>query len=136
MAIAVNQYARDVLDALTSGLTSSQPARTLNSRPGTFMAVHVELIWPHRFSVAHYGEQNGDLMRDPEMVFYRDESGDYFASYWRNDYAHVEQESLVIVNGHVASVNDRVQRDHTRFANTWMRNIVEQQGLDIKRRAK
>ncbi len=26
-------------------------------------------------SVAHYGEQNGDLMRDPEMVFEAEESG-------------------------------------------------------------
>jgi hypothetical protein len=27
-------------------------------------------------SVAHYGEQNGDLMRDPEMILEAEESGE------------------------------------------------------------
>jgi hypothetical protein len=29
----------------------------------------VRPVWTSRLSVAHYGEQNGDLMRDPEMCF-------------------------------------------------------------------
>jgi hypothetical protein len=46
-------------------------------------------------SVAHYGEQNGDLMRDPEMCF---ELSLPFGGkltldpfYWRNDYLGIEQ---------------------------------------------
>ena len=45
-------------------------------------------------SIAHYAEQNGDLMRDPEMCF---ELGLYGGSaplspfYWRNDYAGAEE---------------------------------------------
>ena len=52
-------------------------------------------------SVAHYGEQNGDLMRDPEMCF---ELG--FAEgphlepfYFRNDYIGLEQWSRTIERG-------------------------------------
>jgi len=26
-------------------------------------------MWPPALSIAHRGEQNGDLMRDPEMIF-------------------------------------------------------------------
>src|SRR5580704_17247031 len=53
-------------------------------------------------SVAHYGEQNGDLMRDPEMCF---ELG--FAEgphlepfYFRNDYLGIEQWSRTIERSH------------------------------------
>ena len=51
-------------------------------------------------SVAHYGEQNGDLMRDPEMCF---ELGLYggvhlIPFYWRNDYAGAEEWSRNVVN--------------------------------------
>ena len=47
-------------------------------------------------SVAHYGEQNGDLMRDPEMLFeMRREAGtlELDAYYWRNDYLGIEEYS-------------------------------------------
>ena len=43
-------------------------------------------------SVAHYGEQNGDLMRDPEMCFELGMAGGRAPDprwYWRNDYLAV-----------------------------------------------
>ena len=46
-------------------------------------------------SVAHYGEQNSDPMRDPEMLFEVVEEGgrqpEFWPFYFRNDYAAVEQ---------------------------------------------
>ena len=46
-------------------------------------------------SVAHYGEQNSDAMRDPEMLFEVVEGGsrqlEFWPFYFRNDYAAVEQ---------------------------------------------
>jgi len=35
----------------------------------TFMDLHVEKVRPNRLSIAHYVKQNGDLCRDPEIVF-------------------------------------------------------------------
>src|ERR1051326_5919230 len=55
---------------------------------------------PSRFpaiSVAHYGKQNGDLMRDPEMLFETQGFGQEInlkPYYFRNDYAGVEQYSV------------------------------------------
>ena len=42
-------------------------------------------------SVCHYGEQNGDLMRDPEMCFELGLGGGAHLNpfYWRNDYAGI-----------------------------------------------
>ena len=49
-------------------------------------------------SVTHYGEQNGDLMRDPEMCFeLRD--GELDPWYYRNDYVGVEQWSRNNIRG-------------------------------------
>ena len=52
-----------------------------------------------RFSVAHYGEQNGDAMRDPEMCFELGFAGGAHLDpfYWRNDYVVGEQWSRNIL---------------------------------------
>ena len=39
-------------------------------------------IGPDTYSIAHYGQQNGDLMADPEMTF----RGDGTPLTYRNDY--------------------------------------------------
>ena len=74
-------------------------------------------------SVAHYGQQNGDLMRDPEMCFELasdEESLDPY--YWRNDYVGIEQWSRYIRDGDYLYLLD-VQRDHERFAKLWDNNL-------------
>ena len=49
-------------------------------------------------SITHYGEQNGDLIRDPEMGFeLRD--NELSAFYYRNDYVGVQQWSHNTVRG-------------------------------------
>jgi hypothetical protein len=78
-------------------------------------------------SIAHYGEQNGDLMRDPEMCF---ELG--FAAgahltpfYFRNDYLGVEQFSRTVEGDNY--VFDRHLYDqHEQFARLWDKNLSQQ----------
>lgn len=56
----------------------------------------------HAISVAHYGEQNGDLMRDPEMIFEAEGSGEQMnlvPYYRRNDYAGIEQYFAFVEEG-------------------------------------
>jgi len=78
-------------------------------------------------SVAHYGEQNGDLMRDPEMCFevVRPLSGapvSLDSYYWRNDYVAVEQWSRRIVDGHYIAL-PALHAQHERFAALWDNNL-------------
>ena len=77
-------------------------------------------------SIAHYGKQNGDPMRDPEMCF---ELGKPVGSnvildpyYFRNDYIGTEQWSRDIVRGHYVALLD-LHRQHERFAAVWDRNL-------------
>jgi hypothetical protein len=75
-------------------------------------------------SVAHYGEQNGDAMRDPEMCFELGFAGGahLLPYYWRNDYVAVEQWSRNIIRDHYVALLE-LQKQHEKFAETWDNNL-------------
>ena len=81
--------------------------------------------WHQLISIAHYGEQSGDLMADPEMEF-TIIGGDYYPISFRNDYL-AKHNSIFEDDG----INLPLQHDLTTFANQWMRNIAEQQKLYV-----
>ncbi len=126
----LNDKAKAVFFALTEGLedpgVSENSHRKVDNAPG-FMPVHVERIGEWDYSIAHYGELNGDRMRDPEMVFHVDHKNVY-PIYWRNDYVGMEQFSAVL-KADLWEVKPKQQADHARFADSWMRNIREQQNI-------
>jgi hypothetical protein len=75
-------------------------------------------------SVAHYGEQNGDLMRDPEMCFELGLAGGAHLSafYYRNDYLGIEQWSRDVVDGNYIHLI-ALHAQHESFAKTWDNNL-------------
>lgn len=80
-------------------------------------------------SIAHYGEQNGDLMRDPEMCF---ELANPLRLGWlmtpfyfRNDYLGVEQVSRTRDAKNYICYPD-LFRQHEDFARTWDKNLRAQ----------
>jgi hypothetical protein len=75
-------------------------------------------------SVAHYGEQNGDAMRDPEMCFELGMAGVPYLNpfYWRNDYVTVEQWSRNIIREYYVCLA-QLHRQHELFAETWDNNL-------------
>jgi hypothetical protein len=87
-------------------------------------------------SQCHYGEQNGDLMRDPEVVFLISETTDGEGQssrtvmeakpvYYRNDYLGHEEATI---EGHFGDVpvKPRSQNSLDSFCQDWWRNIAEQ----------
>ena len=80
-------------------------------------------------SVAHFGEQHSDLMRDPEMLFeVVDTSGsvNFRPFYFRNDYVGVEQWSRHRGESGTLICNPRLTRELEAFAAMWDRNLKEQ----------
>jgi hypothetical protein len=80
------------------------------------------------FSLTHYGEQNGDLMKDPDMVFLQiiEEGKEYFLAYeFQNDYAGFYDRAFDS-EGWIVSK----QREMTDFARMWLKNIKDQGFLD------
>ncbi len=80
-------------------------------------------------SVAHYGEQNGDVMRDPEMLFEVEADGSLNPFYWRNDYIGVEQWSRFIDSGQYVFRRELFIQ-HVSFAKVWDRNLLSQGYLE------
>jgi hypothetical protein len=82
-------------------------------------------------SVAHYYEQNGDLMRDPEMVFEVNpdfwQTGDWEPVSYRQDNLAMYQQQAVFIDdqGHAVADADTV-RQLKAFARQWDRNIADQ----------
>ena len=75
-------------------------------------------------SVAHYGEQNGDLMRDPEMCFefVSGEEPHLDPFYFRNDYVGVEQWSRNLVRSQYIALT-ALHEQHQQFAGEWDNNL-------------
>ena len=81
-----------------------------------------------RLAIAHYGEQNGDLMADPDMTLIVDnEAETVMPATYQNDYVGVYQE-VYTDDGRWLP---RLSRDLTSFLTTWLKNI-EFQGLVLK----
>jgi hypothetical protein len=91
-----------------------------------YMPLTVERVDRDLISLCHYGELNGDLMRDPEVVF--TVSADQAQAqpvYFRNDYAGMEHTTIPGRFGDVLVQPSR-QKSLDAFVTTWMNNIREQ----------
>jgi hypothetical protein len=117
----MNQYERN-LERLRELLPEGREHIAIENPP--FMRLAVERIWEDQISLCHYGEQNGDLMRDPEVVFVI-EGSEAKPVYFRNDYAGVEESTVEDLFGDV-SVKPGTQKDLDSFVAMWWRNIKEQ----------
>jgi len=137
----LNQKAAAIMDKLTDGLVKPGDNATFDYHnytehwDGGIMAAHVEHIGYFEgargyplFSVAHYYKQNGDMMRDPDMVFMKHDNGGFYPTSFEQSNMGLYQESLYYKDG-CMMLAPRMQRDHKDFANQWMINIKQQQGL-------
>lgn len=81
-------------------------------------------------SLCHYGEMNGDLMRDPDMVFMLHEhSGTTYAEpvSFRNDYMGLMQEVYDYNDDGVRTgVRPKLKAELKSFARTWFKNLRQQ----------
>ena len=81
-------------------------------------------------AISHYGEQHGDLMRDPEMVFEMHTSAAPDMAEplsFRNDYMGLMQEVYRYNDsGKKTHVNARLKQELKSFARTWFKNLKDQ----------
>jgi len=88
-----------------------------------FMPLTIEKVSEDRVSVAHYKEQHGDLMRDPEIVFRVLDDGTWFAvEYTQDPYIYKRDENGL--------------PEAQKFAvNTWNENLQRQGFVEAARKA-
>lgn len=133
---AINQKAKKVMDKLTSYIDGANDHKVVDHTNGAFMPVHVEHIRKCNlgqiYSITHYYEQNGDLMRDPDMEFIKGGDGEYYPiSFWQDSPLKRDEAVEWGEDDEISRIRPKLQAELATFANTWMKNIKEQQWLVI-----
>lgn len=127
---ALSKKSARVLDRLTRGLAVGD-ARRIDNAPGAYMALSVDRLLDTplgpTFALAHYYEQNGDLVPDPDVTFLRGQDGRWYPMSFQNGLTY-RRAAEVHPDGALA-VDHAQQRDLAAFSELWMRNLAEQQGL-------
>jgi hypothetical protein len=135
---AINQKATKIFDELTKDLKKIGDHKKIENSP--FMPLCIEVIGKRKLydtvcleiSFAHYYEQMGDLMRDPEMIFLKacpeGFPTQYYPTYYRIDSMGLEQFSVIYdeKDFKVASTKPRMQKDQAVFAGVWAQNMKDQ----------
>jgi hypothetical protein len=101
-----------------------------------FMRLVIEVIggpYPngaYELSIAHYSEQNGDAMRDPEITFLLVPSAEgttWTPLTYENSYLGAYQVVAEVTReGRLKVRNAALLRDLQKFANRWDQNLMEQ----------
>ena len=78
------------------------------------------------YSISHYGEQNGDLMADPDMeIAVNHAEGRIIPRTFQNDYIGIYQEVFRMQNGNRV-YSPSLLRDLDGFLWQWLKNIADQ----------
>ncbi len=110
-------------------------AEALRITSDGFMPLSIERIGKDAdgrdmIALSHTGEQNGDLMRDPEIVFVLHQGPDGLYAEpvsFRNDYAGIMQDVYVYDdNGRRTHVHATRKAELKSFCTMWFRNLKHQ----------
>lgn len=125
------------LQPLIDGLTWNDGASRRYTAPG-FMPLVVEKLYDDKdgrtvYSMTHYGEQNGDLMADPDMMLKVDHAAQTVEPLtFQNDYLGIFQEVYIERNGQ-RLYSPRLRSQLDDFLRQWLKNI-EMQGYKLEAR--
>lgn len=132
----LNQTTTATFNKLVELAKANEGHIKIDNAKGDFMPVSVEILESNEkqslVSIAHYYEQCGDLMADPEMCFLlkNDSLGCMVVPYYfKQDNLGIERESVKIENGEFKGYYPKMQADQTVFANMWLKNIKLQQNI-------
>ncbi len=99
-----------------------------------YMPLHVERLFSFKvgtlYSLAHYFKQNGDMCQDPEMTFIKTAFDKVYPSSFHQAIPPIYEES-VCQHGRRWLVRVNRQIKHAEFAELWLINIRDQQGLEV-----
>lgn len=115
--------------AVKHGLDLSKGGAIRLDNPG-YERLCIEVIGPHQVSVAHYYEQNGDLVADPDIAFFTGyEAILGWVPMYMQDFVGF-REAAELREGDIGRYWPAAMKDITSFVNQWARNIGGQRWLD------
>ena len=132
----INKAARELFQATIDRIPAGETSCIIDDNPSkNIMALHVERIGSVRlgplYSFAHYYKQNGDMMRDPDIIMFRAENGDFFPKSYRQDGLGIDREYIIFNDaGTGYKIAKRQQADLATFCGLWASNIADQQSVE------
>ena len=130
---ALNKTTTITFNAIVEGMGPENTYKKIDNTDSTLMPLVVERLYETNlgpvFSLAHYFEQNGDLCQDPEMLFIKHKSGQVIPTMFQQAIPPIYEESMVQNEDGKWGIRAKLQAEHTRFANMWLKNIKAQQRL-------
>lgn len=130
----LSKEATEIFEEIFSHLDEDNNLK-LDNAPGVFMAVHGEhylTTGAYKCYLAHFYEQNGDLMHDPSISFVQVcRTNEVYAVDFTQSSTGTFQEPCIYQNGQVIVIpgKEKEAEDIAAFAEIWLKNIKEQQGL-------
>ena len=119
---------RPFLDAV-----DASPEHSRRFLSGAYMPLSMEYLgYTFRggkvYAIAHYGEQNGDMMRDPDMTISIDhKAGTVDPLTYQNDYMGQYSEVYGTSDDGRETYRPQLRADLDRFLWQWLKNIQDQQ---------
>lgn len=96
-----------------------------------FDRLSIETISARAISVAHYFEMNGDLVAEPDIVFFVTEQGDWIPVEITQSLGGWKRVAQFNEGGtKIVRYLEQQQADIAEFAETWAQNIIEQEWLE------
>ena len=128
----ISKKGTEILNSIVKMAKNANGYFKLDNTDSVFMPLSIDILGQNdknmNLSICHYGEQNGDLMRDPEMCFlFINEN--FYPYYFRNDYTGSENESLRFDNFMITGIRRNIYKGHLEFAEIWLKNIKHQQEI-------
>ena len=127
----LNKTSEKTFTKILERLNGSNSCRI--GKPGdAFMPLSVEKLQTTDagtvYTLCHYFKQNGDMCQDPEMLFLKHNNGPVYPIMFQQAIPPIYQESMY-QEGNGWKLNPRMQKEHARFANIWIKNIKQQQNI-------
>lgn len=94
-----------------------------------YMDLHVDYLGNEcgldKYAIAHNYLQNGDVMKDPDMMFYDIGTEFYAASFEQDGFPQISQISVACEKNQLLK-NPKLQKQHQTFSHKWARNLNQQ----------
>ena len=142
---ALNKSATAILNKIIAKIPTGEDYTSFDNSGKTFMPVNIECIGKQGdrklWALSHTFIQNGDLMRDPEVIFvemtdrkmnkktWEIEERETFAPISFKQDPYFEKTHVEFEDGKPVRWNKHLQYDNANFCNGWLKNIKYQQGL-------
>jgi len=116
-----------ILETIFDGMKSGTAKKINNST--TYMSLSAERLTDNLYSMAHYFEQNGDLVADPDIEMLRTKDGRWYPVALQQVFGYTRAVEDYDRDGNPTKAYPGRYSDIRSFLSQWLRNVKEQQGL-------